>query len=509
MVQAPAIPRHRLWSPPEDLGSLGWNLERTYASLPEEFYQWVLPEFSGEPQLMQFNRPLAESLGLKLERVPAEILAQLFSGNQVFADHHPLAQAYAGHQFGGFTMLGDGRAVLLAEHRDRHGRLWDVQLKGSGRTRFSRHGDGRAALGPMLREYLISEAMAALGIPTTRCLAVVATGQAVIRERALPGAVLTRIASSHLRVGTFEFAARLPQPDRLVALADYAVARHYPELIGGADKYFEFLRTVIRRQARLVALWMSVGFIHGVLNTDNVSIAAETIDYGPCAFMNAFDPATVFSSIDTMGRYAYGNQPQITAWNMARFAETLLPLISTDRQEAIERATGTVYEFMPCYVEARLEIFRQKLGLRVDVADGVAADDQRLIDDLLSWMQQAKADFTTTFRVIAGDVGIGECLYWEDVQFNQWYERWKRRIEQQGMSTVEGVAAVGRANPVVIPRNHRVEEVLAAAEVGDLQPFENFLQALRNPFQRPDGEPADYGPPPAETDRCYRTFCGT
>ncbi|MBX3418801.1 MAG: YdiU family protein [Pirellulaceae bacterium] len=502
------VPQHRFWDVSLET-DMGWRLESTYLGLPETFYSQVLPEPVARPQLVKFNTTLANSLGLNLDQIPMEKLANLFSGNQLFREGLPFAQAYAGHQYGGFTMLGDGRAVMLSEHRDPDGRLWDIQLKGAGRTPYSRNGDGRAALGPMLREYLISEAMYALGIPTTRSLAVVATGERVHRERPLPGAVLTRIAISHLRVGTFEYANCRNEPEELATLADYAIARHFPELTHQPDRMVKFLRSVMQRQAKLVAQWMAVGFVHGVMNTDNVSIAGETIDYGPCAFMNAYDPATVFSSIDRHGRYAYGNQPRIANWNMARFAESLLPIISDDRNEAIEVATTAVHEF-PHLIQADwLSALRLKLGLHGAATDIDEAHDHSLINDLLDWMKQNRADFTNTFRTLAGDEENVGCAYWEDQKFCEWVARWETRVSVQGGSVAQAQERMKAVNPVVIPRNHRVEEVLANANRGDFQPFDTLLELLRHPFERRSTNPADYAPPPPGTDACYQTFCGT
>jgi uncharacterized protein YdiU (UPF0061 family) len=398
-------------------------------------------------------------------------------------------------------MLGDGRAILLGEHRSPAGRLVDVQLKGPGRTRFSRGGDGRAALGPMLREYVISEAMAALGIPTTRSLAVVTTGEPVYRSSPRRGAILTRVAASHIRVGTFEYAARRDGVT-LRALADYAVARHYPELTEAPGKYLEFFRAVADHQAALVARWMLVGFIHGVLNTDNVAISGETIDYGPCAFMNAYDPGTVYSSIDHAGRYAYGNQPGITQWNLARFAETLLALIAPDPEQSVAAATEVLEAFPTLFERYWLDGMRSKLGLQTE-----EACDAELVQSLLVWMQRTRADFTSTFRELSSDEPPAGERY-RDPEFRAWYSQWQDRRVRNGRPIGTTVALMRSANPAVIPRNHRVEEALLAAEEhDDLSVLHRLLEALASPYEdRPEHVP--YRDPPA--DECgYRTFCGT
>jgi uncharacterized protein YdiU (UPF0061 family) len=454
-----------------------------------------------EPRFSIFNERLAEQLGLKLEGLPPESAAGFFAGQDLPSALRPIAQAYAGHQFGSFTMLGDGRAILLGELRTPAGELVDIQLKGSGRTQFSRGGDGRAALGPMLREYIISEAMHALGIPTTRCLAVVTTGEPVYRESVRKGAILTRVAASHIRVGTFEYlAARRDETSRR-ALADYAIGRHYPELIDAADKYREFLRAVINRQASLIAQWQLVGFIHGVMNTDNMAISGETIDYGPCAFMNQYDPDTVFSSIDHAGRYAYGNQPAIAHWNLARFAETLLPILAADQKEAIAIATETLNEYPSRFEEYWLTGMRKKLGLK-----SAQNEDLELIGTLLDWMQKSRADFTNTFRDLSTGTAPGSERF-ADPEFLTWHARWQTRLalEEDGSEAVyEYMRSV---NPAIIPRNHRVEEALTAAEDhDDLSILQRLLAALETPY----GEPADASLRESPPDDCnYRTFCGT
>ncbi|HET9394807.1 MAG TPA: YdiU family protein, partial [Nitrospiraceae bacterium] len=411
----------------------------------------------------------------------------------------PIAQAYAGHQFGGFTMLGDGRAILLGEHRTPSGSVVDIQLKGSGRTRFSRGGDGLAALGPMLREYIISEAMAALRIPTTRSLAVVTTGEPVYRESIRRGAILTRVASSHLRVGTFEYAARLGQ-DAVRQLVDYAVARHDPQIIDSPAKPLDFLRAVADRQASLIARWQLVGFIHGVMNTDNMALSGETIDYGPCAFMNVYHPGTVFSSIDRGGRYAYGNQAQIAQWNLARFAETLLPLFDPDPDQAISIAMEVLNDFPRRFESYWLAGMRKKLGL-----PGEDALDLELIQTLLDWMEQRRADFTNTFRSLS-EARPPEAACDQDPQFREWHSRWMGRLGPGDHSDL--FALMRSVNPAVIPRNHRVEDALRAAEdEDDFAPLDRLLRALAAPFEIRD-EFAEYRDPP-EDEAGYRTFCGT
>jgi uncharacterized protein YdiU (UPF0061 family) len=480
---------------------VGWRFENTYSRLPDLLFVRVTPATVRQPRVAILNDRLGDELGLDLGTLSPEAAAALFAGQTLPAEALPIAQAYAGHQFGGFTMLGDGRAILLGEHRTPDGRLVDIQFKGSGRTRFSRSGDGLAALGPMLREYIISEAMAALGIPTTRSLAVVTTGEPVYRESIRKGAVLTRVAASHLRVGTFEYAARRDEPT-LRALADYAIARHYPELAEAPHKYLEFIRATTGRQAALVARWQLVGFVHGVMNTDNVAISGETIDYGPCAFMNAYDPNTVFSSIDHAGRYAYGNQPGIMQWNLARLAETLLPLLDADPEKAVGMAMEVLSEFPVRFEGHWLAGMRQKLGLQTD-----EAGDVEIIRSLLDWMQKSRADFTNTFRDLSATEPLPGDRY-RDPDFQAWYARWQNRLGRDGLPEASGYALMRTVNPVVIPRNHRVEEALSAAEEhADLSVLHRLLAALSSPYQERT-DLAEYQEPPA--DECgYQTFCGT
>jgi uncharacterized protein YdiU (UPF0061 family) len=480
----------------------GWRLEHTYTELPELFYSRVAPTPVREPALVAFNRPLAATLGLDADALENEAGAAIFAGNALPEGAEPIAQAYAGHQFGGFTTLGDGRAILLGEQITPAGTRVDIQLKGSGRTRFSRRGDGRAALGPMLREYIVSEAMQALGIPTTRSLAVVTTGEPVYRESALEGAVLTRVAASHIRVGTMEWAAAHRDVDALRALADYTIRRHYPELVEAPERYAALFDAVVARQARLVAQWQLVGFIHGVMNTDNMALSGETIDYGPCAFMDAYDPATVFSSIDHGGRYAYRNQPAIAQWNLARLAEAMLPLLHPETEPAVEHANAALQRFAQLFEADWLAGMRGKLGLFT-----AEPEDRSLADDLLSWMHRRSADFTNTFRSLStsGTVVIPDGV---DSTFAAWQQRWQTRRARQPQSDVESLALLRKNNPTVIPRNHKVEEALEAATARhDLSPMRGLMAVLAAPF--------DYGrdvtgyDEPGASPLPYRTFCGT
>ncbi len=483
--------------------AVGWNFDNSYARLPDVFFARARPAAVRAPRVAVLNHRLAADLGLDLRAMPDERAAAVFAGQQFPPGAEPIAQAYAGHQYGGFTMLGDGRAILLGEQVAPDGRRFDVQLKGPGPTAFSRRGDGRAALGPMLREYVISEAMAALGIPTTRSLAVVTTGEPVFRDRPLRGAVLTRVAASHIRVGTFQYAAARRDEAYLRALADYTISRHYPEIADGPDKYLNFFRAVCDRQAALVARWQHVGFVHGVLNTDNVAISGETIDYGPCAFVDAYHPDTVFSSIDSGGRYAYGNQPDITQWNLARFAEAVLPLLDPDGAKAVAAATEVLNGYPAAFERYWLAGMRRKLGLLTE-----EAADAELAHELLGWMEGAKADFTNTFADLsAGDDELTGEVY-RGAAFGAWRERWHARLDRNGRPRAAAREAMRAANPVVIPRNHRVEEALAAAEADDLSVMHRLLAAVAAPFDRDPAFAAYREPPPADGCR-YRTFCGT
>ena len=487
----------------------GWRLERTYASLPDLFWTEVAPTPVREAKLVAFNRPLAEQLGFDPDALNTSDGAAIFAGNALPLGARPIAQAYAGHQFGHFTTLGDGRAILLGEQVTPSGERFDIQLKGPGRTPYSRGGDGRAALGPMLREYIISEAMHALGIPTTRSLAVVTTGQPVFREDELPGAVLTRVAASHIRVGTVQWAAGHRDTDALRALADYTRARHYSDLadVAESDRALALFRAIVDRQARLIAQWQQVGFIHGVMNTDNMALSGETIDYGPCAFMNAYDPATVFSSIDRMGRYAYGNQPAIAQWNLTRLAEAMLPLFDADQARGVELATAEVHRFAELYEYSWLAGMRAKLGLFNE-----EDEDKALIDDLLAWMHRHDADFTNTFRdmatAVGGDTEAGpRPVHAGDAEWAAWRDRLEARRTRQPQSPREAETLMRRHNPAFIPRNHKVEEALDAAMGQDLEPLNRLLDVLGAPYDY-DRDLPDYSTPPRNAHG-YRTFCGT
>jgi len=482
--------------------TVGWRFDNTYSRLPDRFFASAQPVRVQAPRVVILNHRLAEELGLDLGAISPDAAAALFAGQDLPDGSQPIAQAYAGHQYGGFTMLGDGRAILLGEHRTPSGRLVDIQFKGAGQTSFSRRGDGRAALGPMLREYVISEAMAALGIPTTRSLAVVTTGEPVYRATALPGAILTRVAASHIRVGTFEYLAVHRDESNLRLLADYAIHRHYPAIADTPGKYLEFFRAVADRQASLIAQWQLIGFIHGVMNTDNMAISGETIDYGPCAFMNAYNPNTVFSSIDHGGRYAYGNQPAIAQWNLARLAETLLPLLDADSAKAIAIASDVLNEYPALYEQYWLAGMRKKLGLLT-----AEPADVELIQSLLDWMHTTRADFTNTLRDLCSEATpAGEQP--RDSGYQDWHARWQLRLRREGRLASTVSAEMRSVNPAVIPRNHRVEEALSAAENhDDLSVLQRLLAVLATPFVAgPDSD--DFRQPPADDSR-YRTFCGT
>lgn len=484
------------------LSKTGWNLDNSYAGLPKTFFTRQNPSPVPSPSFIILNEALAEAMGLEVAALQSPEGLAVLAGNEVPEGALPLAQAYAGHQFGHFTMLGDGRALLLGEQIAPSGERWDIQLKGSGRTPYSRGGDGRAALGPMLREYIISEAMHGLGIPTTRSLAVVTTGQEVVRQTMQPGAILTRVAASHLRVGTFQYVAHWGTVEELRVLADYTLQRHFPKVATAGNRYLALLQEVIKGQAKLIAKWQLVGFIHGVMNTDNMTLSGETIDYGPCAFMDHYDPATVFSSIDTHGRYAYGNQPSIGAWNLARFAETLLPLLHEDEDQAVEIAQEALDAFMELYQSHWLAGMRAKLGLLKE-----EAEDEALIEDLLRSMQKYRADYTNTFRALTFDE-TGDTPMGGTPEFTQWYERWQVRLGRQQESKASVQRLMQDSNPAVIPRNHRVEEALAAAEKGDYGVMKRLLAVLTKPYAHCPEQVA-YTTLPENLRRPYRTFCGT
>jgi uncharacterized protein YdiU (UPF0061 family) len=475
----------------------GWRLEHTYTELPQLFYSDAQATPVLQPRIAVLNKPLATMLGLDPEVLDSPEGARILAGNALPHGARPIAQGYAGHQFGHFTPLGDGRAILLGEQRTPSGDRRDIQLKGPGPTRYSRRGDGRAALGPMLREYIVSEAMHALGIPTTRSLAVVTTGEPVYRETVLEGAVLTRVAASHIRVGTMQWAAAHKDEQALRALADYTRARHYPEIPAGPSSHLALFEAIVERQARLIARWQLVGFIHGVMNTDNMALSGETIDYGPCAFMDAYDPETVFSSIDHAGRYAYGNQPPIAQWNLTRLAEAMLPLFDANVDRAIEAATAALDRFPDLFEQYWLDGMRSKLGLMTQ-----EPGDKALVDDLLAWMKRHSADFTNTFRMLTA--GAAEA----DAEFGEWHRRLEARRSRQPHQAAEVKAMMRRHNPAFIPRNHLVEEALeAAASARDFSVMERLLEVLAAPYDHERDLPKFSTP--GKDDRSYRTFCGT
>jgi len=484
--------------------------QNTYAALPDGFFARVAPTPVAAPRLIKLNRPLAVQLGLDPDLLESPEGAEILAGKRLPDGAEPIAMAYAGHQFGYFVpQLGDGRAILLGEVIDTDGIRRDIQLKGSGPTPFSRRGDGRAALGPVLREYIVSEAMAALGIPTTRSLAAAITGESVMRETALPGAVLTRVAASHIRVGTFQYFAARGDTEGVRRLADHAIARHYPQAADAERPYHALLEGVVARQAELVARWLLVGFIHGVMNTDNTSISGETIDYGPCAFLDYYDPAAVFSSIDEQGRYAYANQPRIMLWNLTRLAECLLPLFSDDKDKAIEQAQVILGEFPNEFTTAYQSGLRRKIGLFTE-RDG----DEALVQDLLDAMARNQADFTLTFRRLC-DAAAEEthddvrALFADPSAYDEWAARWRQRLGEEPQMAAERAAMMRSVNPAFIPRNHRIEAVIQTAVVSDnYTPFEELLAVLAKPYE---DQPAfaDYANPPKPEQRVLQTFCGT
>jgi uncharacterized protein YdiU (UPF0061 family) len=475
--------------------------DNSYARLPARFYSRVDPTPVAAPRLIRWNEELAKQLRLPFDPGDRQTLAQIFSGNQLLAGSEPLAMVYAGQQFGHFVpQLGDGRAILLGEVRGADHHRYDIHLKGAGRTPYSRGGDGRAALGPVLREYVVSEAMTALGIPSTRTLAAVTTGENVFREGPVPGAILTRVASSHVRVGTFQFFSARGDVEAVRILADYVIDRHYPQIAGGAAPYLQLLREIVARQASLVARWLLVGFVHGVMNTDNTTVSGETIDYGPCAFLDAYDAEAVFSSIDRQGRYAYSNQAPIAQWNLARLAETLLPLIDADSDRAVALATEVIEGFGPLFEQHWIAGMRSKLGLTL-----AHPGDVGLVEQLLAIMQHTAADFTQTFRGLCDLLTAGE----SDPAFNDWLLAWRKRGESESQSPQQRVALMRASNPKYIPRNHRIEQlIVAAVEREDFAPFEDLLEGLKRPF---DEQPAaeHYAEAPRAEERVLETFCGT
>ena len=481
--------------------TVGWHFDNTYSKLPDSFREIIKPVPVKNPELILLNENLAKELNLNFADLTNKEISELFSGNSLPKNSYSIAQAYAGHQFGHFTMLGDGRATLIGEHISKKEIRYDIQFKGSGKTAFSRNGDGRAALGPMLREYIISEAMHNLGIPSTRSLAVVKTGEEVIREKPLPGAILTRVASSHIRVGTFQFLAARNKNNELETFFEYVIKRHYPSVNNSKNRAIELLNIVLEKQIDLVINWMRVGFVHGVMNTDNMSIACETIDYGPCAFMDTYDPKTVFSSIDQMGRYAYCNQPVITKWNLSRFAECLIPLIDKDQNKAIEMATEIINTFEKKYEEKWLNMMRNKLGIL-----GTNEKDKSLILDLLTWMHENKVDYTNTFCHLIDNELIKEKNY-ENETFLSWKKRWQKRILMNEGSFEKSLKLMKKTNPLVIPRNYKMEEALEIAENGDYSLVNKIIEALKEPYKI-SNEKLNYQNPGPKKEN-YKTFCGT
>ncbi|MDB3904105.1 YdiU family protein [Candidatus Pelagibacter sp.] len=480
--------------------TIGWHFDNTYSKLSNTFKEEVKPTPVHNPELVVLNDQLAKDLNLDFSKIEKKDLSQIFSGNTLPKGSATIAQAYAGHQFGHFTMLGDGRAVLLGEHLVNNTTRFDIQFKGSGRTSFSRSGDGRAVLGPMLREYIISEVIHALKIPTTRSLAVVKTGEKIVREDLLPGAILTRVASSHIRVGTFQYIAAKQNIDDLNTLVEYTINRHYPEIQSSKNKALDLLNLVMERQCKLVVNWMRVGFIHGVMNTDNMAISGETIDYGPCAFMDHYNPKTVFSSIDQLGRYSFSNQPPIIKWNLSRFAECLIPLIDKSEDKAIQLASEIIDNFQNIYEEKWLNMMRDKLGLF-----GKSKDDKKLIDDLLTWMEKNKADYTNTFCYLM-NVKIGNNSLYDNKEFINWSKNWKNRISINDNSKEKSLELMKETNPIIIPRNHKVEEALKSANEDNLEVMNKLLSKFDNPYGEQKGI-EDYQLP--SLDDNYQTFCGT
>ena len=481
--------------------AINWNFDNSYSRLPNTFKEHIEPVAVKNPELVLVNQDLSKELNLDFTRIDKNDLSALFCGNILPEGSDTIAQAYAGHQFGHFTMLGDGRAVLIGEHLTNSNKRYDIQFKGSGKTAFSRNGDGRAALGPMLREYIISEAMHNLGIPSTRSLAVAKTGEKVMRENPLQGAILTRVASSHIRVGTFQYIAARDKKDELETLLDYVIKRHYPNLINSKNKALDLLETLMDKQIDLVVNWMRVGFIHGVMNTDNMTISGETIDYGPCAFMDIYDPKTVFSSIDKMGRYAYCNQPAITKWNLSRFAECLIRLIHINEKEAIKSATKLIDSFGEKYKKKWLNMMRKKLGLL-----GTANEDKFLIVDLLTWMHQNKVDYTNTFCHLMSLKEYDNKIY-EDNNFQNWKKNWQERLKLNANSPEKCIKLMRSVNPLIIPRNHKVEKSLEEAYDNNFEPFNKLLEILQKPYIQQENI-SDY----LKTDsysKEYKTFCGT
>ncbi len=486
----------------KDTIDIGFNLDNSYLTLPKLFFSKINLNKVSSPELVILNNPLAKSLGLNIDALKSKTGISILAGNKTVKEGAFIAQAYAGHQFGHFTMLGDGRALLIGEHITPSGERFDIQLKGSGRTPYSRGGDGRAALGPMLREYIISEAMHGLNIPTTRSLAVVKTGDPVIRENIKQGAILTRIASSHIRFGTFQYISQWGNIKQLKELADYSIKRHFPHIPDNDNKYINFLNEVIKAHAILVSKWQSVGFIHGVMNTDNMTISGETIDYGPCAFMDNYNPNTVFSSIDIQGRYSYKNQPTLAEWNLYRLAESLLPLLHENQDDAINIAQDALSNFSELYYFSWLSIMRSKLGIF-----NKEEQDKSIIEDLLNMMEKYNGDYTNTFVSLTLNKNMDKNMF-SSTEFTNWYNIWQDRLKRQPQSKDEVYQLMKSSNPAVIPRNHRVEEALEAAENGDFIVMENLLDVLSNPYEY-SRKQEEYSKLPKPSNCSYRTFCGT
>ena len=481
--------------------TINWNFDNSYSRLSNAFKEHIKPITVKNPELVLLNEDLAKELNLDFSKINKKELSAIFTGNILPEGSNAIAQAYAGHQFGHFTMLGDGRAVLIGEHLTKNNKRCDIQFKGSGKTTFSRNGDGRAALGPMLREYIISEAMHNLNIPSTRSLAVAKTGETILRDTLLQGAILTRVASSHIRVGTFQYVAARNKKDELEMFFDYVVKRHYPELINSKKKALDLLSALIDKQINLVVNWMRVGFVHGVMNTDNMTISGETIDYGPCAFMDTYDPKTVFSSIDKMGRYAYCNQPAITKWNLSRFAECLIPLIHKDQDQAIKSATDLINTFEKKYEYKWIDMMRKKLGLQ-----GEDDKDKFLIIELLTWMHQNKVDYTNTFCYLMNFKEYDDDLYRSN-DFQNWKKNWQERLKLNKNTPEKYNTLMRSFNPLVIPRNHKIEESLEIASDNDFGPFIKLLKILKKPYVQQENI-SDYLKK-NNSSKKYKTFCGT
>jgi uncharacterized protein YdiU (UPF0061 family) len=481
---------------------LAFNFDNSYTQLPEGLFAKVMPQAALKPSIALFNHAYAASIGLDTTKIDEEELAGIFSGTKIFENAEPIAQAYAGHQFGHFNMLGDGRAILLGEHITPNNTRLDIQLKGSGQTPYSRRGDGKASLSAMLREYIISEAMYALGVPTSRSLAVIKTGETIYRDGMQEGAVLTRVASSHIRVGSFEYVSRFHSKEILEQFTQYVIKRHYPEIVGNDDYALTFLKAVATKQVSLIVHWLRVGFIHGVMNTDNMSIPGETIDYGPCAFMNRYNPATVFSSIDTNGRYAFGNQAAIAQWNLACLASSLLPLIDENEEKAVALAQEVIDGFAADYKLAWYQMMKNKLGL-LDEQPG----DKELIESFLFWMKENKADYTNSFLALISSVPNSIDVVYDTDSFKQWRLNWQQRI---GNANAKSFALMQSVNPLVIPRNHLVEDALAAATIANnYTKVEDFLAVLSNPYTTKEGLDYFQLPPSERVCSSYQTFCGT